>query len=90
MTSIGFLGAQVRVRLNTLVEERKRFDAVVETVVADKITFRLLDDGVESQAGAKLKVAKRSNSKAKAVEGEARRMTVALADIEKAKLIPDI
>jgi ribosome maturation factor RimP len=85
-----FLGAQVRVRLNTLVEERKRFDAVVETVVADKITFRLLDDGVESQAGAKLKVAKRSNSKAKAVEGEARRMTVALADIEKAKLIPDI
>jgi ribosome maturation factor RimP len=84
-----FLGAEVRVRLNTLVEERKRFDAIVEAVVADKITFTLLDES-ESKAGAKVKTAKRSNSKSKPVVGEVIRITVALGDIEKAKLIPDI
>jgi ribosome maturation factor RimP len=86
---VRFSGVPVKVRLSTVIDDRKRFDAIVEAVEGEKITFRLLDDGV-----AKVRVTKRvaSNAKSKQSDAstEAKRVIVTLRDIEKAKLIPEI
>ena len=84
-----FAGVAVRVRLNVAVDSRKRFDGVVETVTGEAITFKLLDEG---ETAGKAKTLKRGNVKAKAVTDpvEAKRITVLLNDIERARLIPDI
>jgi ribosome maturation factor RimP len=90
---VRFLGVPVKVRLSTVIDDRKRFDAVVEAVEGEKITFRLLDDGAATGA-AKVRVTKRvaSNAKSKQSDAstEAKRVVVTLRDIEKAKLIPEI
>jgi ribosome maturation factor RimP len=84
-----FSGVPVKVRLSTVIDDRKRFDAVVEAVEGEKITFKLLDDGA-----AKAKMTRRIGSNAKSKQSgepvEAKRVIVTLRDIEKAKLIPEI
>jgi ribosome maturation factor RimP len=84
-----FMGLAVKVRLNTTVDARKRFDGVVESVLGEAITFMLLADGV---LPGKAKTLKRDSGKAKVAEqpGEEKRITVMLGDIERARLIPDI
>jgi ribosome maturation factor RimP len=90
---VRFSGVPVKVRLSTVIDDRKRFDAIVEAVEGEKITFRLLDDGAAAGA-AKVRVTKRvaSNAKSKQSDAstEAKRVVVTLRDIEKAKLIPEI
>jgi ribosome maturation factor RimP len=90
---VRFSGVPVKVRLSTVIDDRKRFDAVVEAVEGEKITFKLLDDSAGAGA-AKAKMPKRigSNAKSKQSDGpvEAKRVIVTLRDIEKAKLIPEI
>ena len=84
-----FLGIAVKVRLNVAIDSRKRFDGVVESVVGEAITFKLVDDAATT---GKAKTLKRGNAKAR-VEADpvdAKRITVLLNDIERARLIPDI
>jgi ribosome maturation factor RimP len=77
----------IKVRLHTMIDNRKRFDAMVEAIEGQRITFRLID---EAAAGAK--PTKRVGAKKKVVAepAEAVRITVSLDDIERARLIPDI
>ncbi len=83
-----FSEVPVRVRLNALVDNRKRFDGVVESVEGDRIVFRLLDEA----ESAKPRAASRVGAKKKAVvdTGVTVKITVALAEIERARLIPEI
>jgi ribosome maturation factor RimP len=97
-----FIGVRVKVRLHEPVDARKRFDGAVLAVDGDKITFDLADDSaaVAGAAGSKVKLKKKVASKvavdAKALAKSAteqpkeKRITVALSDIERARLIPDI
>ncbi len=115
-----FAGVAIKVRLNTAVENRKRFDGVVEQVVGEAITFKLIADPSQLGAGAgvkvvgKAKTAKKSNAKRKVGADQAdgaeasnaapvaeigainknlpeeKRITVLLADIDRARLIPDV
>ena len=92
-----FSGLPVKVRLNTTVDSRKRFDGLVERVEGEAITFKLLVDVIESS---KVKTVKRSNAKSKTdlihanrTDGdvvEEKRITVMLDDIDRARLIPDV
>ena len=66
-----FTGVAIKVRLNTAVENRKRFDGVVEQIDGEAITFKLIVDPSQLGPGAKVKVigkaktAKKSNAKNK-------------------------
>jgi len=82
-----FAGVSVKVRLNAAIDGRKRFDGVIESIADEAITFRLQDE-----AATKAKPLKRGNAKARveAEPAEAKRITVMLNDIERARLIPDI
>ena len=93
-----FIGSPVRVRLNATVDNRKRFDGMVELVDGEAITFKLL---IEPVAASKVKTVKRSNTKTKAgintgekqAAGdivEEKRITVMLDDVDRARLIPDV
>ena len=86
-----FTGVAIKVRLNVSVDARKRFDGVVESIAGEAITFKLVDD--VALAG-KAKARKRGNAKpdprTEAEQAEAKRITVMLNDIERARLIPDI
>ena len=97
-----FIGSPVKVRLNTTVDNRKRFDGTVESIDGEAITFKLLTEPV---ATAKIKTMKRSNAKAKAKDKaelktaekqtagdivEEKRITVMLDDLDRARLIPDV
>ena len=93
-----FIGSPVKVRLSTVVDNRKRFDGMVESVDGEAITFKLL---IEPVATSKVKAMKRSNVKTKADINagdkkvardivEEKRITVILDDIERARLIPDV
>ncbi len=97
-----FIGVRVKVRLHQAVDARKRFDGAVLAVDGDKITFNLAEDlaSATGSAGSKIKVKKKVAIKAK-VDAKAltenvkeqvaeKKITVALGDIERARLIPDI
>jgi ribosome maturation factor RimP len=97
-----FIGVRVKVRLHEPVDARKRFDGAVLSVNGDKITFDLADDSAapKGAAGSKVKLKKKvankivadAKSLAKSATEQAteKRITVALSDIERARLIPDI
>jgi ribosome maturation factor RimP len=106
-TSADFVRFQqlpVKVRLNTAVDSRKRFEGVVESVVGNVVTFALQDVQDESVAGAKAQKPtskKRSNAKSGTGSKVGRKDTadtasvkktiaVELGQIEKARLIPQI
>ncbi len=93
---VRYQGQPVKVRLNSAVDARKRFSALVQSVAGSKVVFVLIDesdvDGV-GNAGAK----KRSNAKSKAkikvdLTGVTAQqtITVELGQIEKARLIPQL
>ncbi len=86
-----FAGAPVKVRLNSALEGRKRFDGIVESVSGETITFRLLDEVAPVKAKAlKHGNAKATRARAEAAPVEVKRIAVMLSDIERARLIPDI
>ncbi len=89
---VRYQGQQVKVRLNTTVDARKRFNAVVQAVEGSRVLFALVD---ESDAAASAGQKKRGNAKVKSkVEAtesaELKVITVDLAQIEKARLIPQL
>jgi ribosome maturation factor RimP len=95
-----FQNLPVKVRLNTAVESRKRFEGQVKAVEGNCITFLLMDD---ASAPVKTKAAgtkKRSNAKVKSGlvnmeknsvdDTKSKLLMVELGQIEKARLIPQI
>lgn len=76
-----FVGAQVRVRLYDAVEERKRFDAVVEAVEGETIRFALAENSPNRRV-------KRAVATGK-VSADVKRIEVVFANIERARLIPE-
>jgi ribosome maturation factor RimP len=86
-----FMGQAVKVRLNTLVENRKRFEGEIADVVGETVVF--LMNGDDDASSKPVKKATKSNAKSRsssAPDVERKRITVALSQIEKARLVPDI
>ncbi len=92
---VRFQGQPIRVRLNTAVDGRKRFVAVMQSINANKILFEMIDEdglaaGIRSGAAVQKK---RDNAKSKSPvipAAEGRMITVELGQIEKARLIPQL
>jgi ribosome maturation factor RimP len=91
----------VKVRLNTTVDSRKRFEGVVESVAGNIVTFVLQDESVAGAKAQKPTSKKRSNAKSGTGSKVGRKDTadtasvkktiaVELGQIEKARLIPQI
>jgi ribosome maturation factor RimP len=88
---VRFKGQPVRVRLNGIVENRKRFDGVVAEVEGDTVSFQLAEG--ESAASTPGKGRKSSASRVKQdaeLGGGEKLLRVTLGQIERARLIPQI
>lgn len=89
-----FAGCRARVRLNCLVEARKKFDGEIESVSDSAIVFRLLDEstgtGLPKKAPKKVPAGKGTKGAKAGAEAEAKRITVPVTSIERARLIPDL
>ncbi len=93
-----FAGQLVRVRLNTLVDGRKRFDGTAIAVGENAVTFSLQDD--DAAVSTKTRLPKKTNaanatnaakkSKEVGAVAEPKTIVVTLAQIEKARLVPDL
>lgn len=94
-----FIGVRVKVRLHQAVDARKRFDGAILAVEGDKITFDLADDlavvpggkvNVNKKVATKAKVDAKASLKNAEEQAVAKKITVTLSDIDRARLIPDI
>ena len=86
-----FRGQPVRVRLNTMVENRKRFDGVVSRVEEDEVTFLIADGEEPSKLKGKSGKSKQAVDKTASAESSGEKaVCVKLGQIEKARLIPQI
>jgi ribosome maturation factor RimP len=88
-----FKGLPVRVRLYELVNNRKRFDALMVGLEDEKLEFRVVEVSPSKQPGAAKKTAQGATTKqvAQATDGEQQSndvVRVHLAQIEKIRLIP--
>lgn len=93
---VRYQGQPVKVRLNTAVDARKRFSAIVQSVAGNNVVFALIDESEaaeSSRAGPKKRSNAKSMTKAKpdstAVAAQ-QTITVELGQIEKARLIPQL
>lgn len=89
-----FLGRSAKVRLNTMVDTRKRFEGQIVEVRGSSVAF-LMDAESESQAKSARAVKKNAASNAKsklkgATDVVRTRIVVELAQIEKARLVPEL
>lgn len=79
-----FTGRSVKVRLYEAVEDRKRFDAIVSKVEGDTIHFTLTED-----TNAPARRVKRAVAAGKVGAANVKHIAVPLANIERARLIPE-
>ncbi|MEI6738241.1 MAG: ribosome maturation factor RimP [Pseudomonadota bacterium] len=89
---VRYQGQPVKVRLNTQVDARKRFSALVQSVQGNKVLFAIMDESDLPKSGGTVQK-KRSNAKTKAVSAvavEKKMISVELGQIEKARLIPQL
>jgi len=88
-----FVGHGVKVKLNTMVERRKRFDGFIRSVTDDGVVFALADESAKPDsagaAGAK-QLAKSAKNKKQPGAMLETTITVPLASIERARLVPEI
>ena len=83
-----YVGRVVRVRLNTLVEGRKRFDGRIAALEGNVIVFTLVgDEAVTKQAGKPNGPAKPKRNGA--LSGDVKQIRVPFDCIDKTRLIPD-
>jgi ribosome maturation factor RimP len=84
-----YVGSAVKVRLNAMVDGRKRFDGVIEALEGATIVFGLIEDGSTLRPASRQK---RVNGPKRNAEpsSAAERIRVPLESIDKARLIPDI
>ncbi len=88
-----YLGRAVKVRLNTVVEGRKRFDGVIEALDGETIVFGLIEDEGASKPALKAVGKPRKLNKPKRAGAPleiAKRIRVPFESIDKTRLIPDI
>jgi ribosome maturation factor RimP len=83
-----FAGRPVRVRLNQIVAARKRFSGVVREVVGNEIIFEVNDGSEAGQQ--KARSPSKRGPKPPAAPAEAVLVRVVLAQVESARLIPEI
>ena len=84
-----YLGRAVKVRLNTLVDGRKRFDGVIEALEGETIIFGITDD--EGAAGTVVKLKNFKKPKLAGAPSLARKkISVPFVNIDKSRLIPEI
>lgn len=84
-----YLGCAVKVRLNRVIEGRKRFDGVIAALDGETIVFGLMEDGVASKS---VNRSKKPNSAIRTADqsGSTVSVRVPFESIDKARLIPDI
>ncbi len=80
-----YQGSAVKVRLNAVVEGRKRFDGVVVAVDGETIIFEIADEGVSASAVKKHK----APTKSKKVVVSTKQIRIPFDSIDKARLIPE-
>jgi len=86
-----FKGRQAKVRLHTMVDDRKRFNGTIDGIEGEAISFTLVEDAAPVARPGKGKVgAGRKPVKAGETAASPKRITVQLTDIERARLIPDL
>ncbi len=86
-----FRGQPVRVRLNTLVDSRKRFDALVFDVIDDDVVFSLSDADQPSATTVKRAKPKKASETTTGIAAAVKKtVRVKIGQIEKARLIPQI
>jgi ribosome maturation factor RimP len=88
-----FQGQPVRVRLNAMVDNRKRFDASVVAVDGDEVSFEILGgdvEGTKKEAGKVVAKGKLGVTSGRSQGDCPARIKVKLGQIEKARLIPQI
>lgn len=81
-----YIGRAAKIRLNTLVDGRKRFDGVIETVEVDTIVFGVVEDGGVVKAASllqKTRQPKRATTSTKSIR-------IPFDKIDKARLIAEI
>ena len=83
-----YLGCAVKVRLNTLVDGRKRFDGIIESLDGETIVFVVNEETVGKQPVNQSK--KPEKQKREGVEETNKRIHVPFSSIDKTRLIPDI
>lgn len=84
-----YLGRAVKVRLNTSVDGRKRFDGVIEALEGETIIFGIADD--EDAAGSVVKPKSFKKPKSAGAPSLGRKkISVAFVNIDKSRLIPEI
>lgn len=88
-----FAGCKAKVKLNTMIDQRKRFDGTIKSVVGENVVFSIASDDGGRLGGS---VAGKSPASLKAKEKKAANksddvlITVPFASIERARLIPEI
>ena len=84
-----YLGRAAKVRLTSMVEGRKRFDGVIETVEGETIVFGVIED-VGATGATKHPQQHHKPKRAGAQSESLKRIRVPFESIDKARLIPDI
>ena len=89
-----FMGDKARVRLNAMIDGRKKFDGVVDAVEGESVVFQIVDEvSKDSRMAAVTKPNSKSavaagKGKAPAAVPERKLIRVPLENIDKARLIP--
>lgn len=81
---VRFTGRSAKVRLNTLIDNRRRFEGLIESADDAAITFRLVEDA--SVAIGKPAAKKKQGAKTALSD---KTISVKITDIERAHLIPE-
>lgn len=90
-----FVGCSAKVKLNVMIDSRKRFEGVIESVGERDIAFRIIEDpakpagpgtGAPKVTG---KVLAKSKGKRAADPASGKLITVPLENVDRARLIPE-
>ena len=85
-----YLGRAVKVRLNRIVEGRKRFDGVIEALEGETIVFGVLGDEVTAKTVAQPRKAQKPKRAKGLPSAPAKSIRVPFESIDKTRLIPEI
>ena len=83
-----YIGCGVKVRLNMLVDGRKRFDGIVESVDGETIVFVVTEEAAGTKSANHSK--KSGTQRRVGAEETKKRIHVPFSSIDKTRLIPDI
>ena len=89
-----FVGREAKVKLNAMIDSRKRFDGVIESVGANGISFRLIENAAKTASPPTVAAKGTGKVTAKgrpaADPADAKLIIVPVEIIDRARLIPEI